>query len=241
MSVIKLLIDDVLVYQKEVGGTTPPPPTYTVNPIANPAVGGTVTGGGTFASGAVSVLKAVANPGYVFSNWTENGVVATTSPTFEITVLSNRSPVANFAVSGTPGGFTDLVNKAIKANVLETDWGNYSTQDKKYPGVAMPAGATKYFLIDPVGFGMTGGISRVGIEETDHTNPTKFFEVVFWLLDRNNNVIWTNPAPPPVTGGIFAIYLPKVTATRYQTEGLKLLFRVTERDGVTTSCVFEWH
>ena len=46
---------------------------YAVSVSANPAAGGTVTGGGTFNGGASVTVIATPNTGYVFVNWTENG------------------------------------------------------------------------------------------------------------------------------------------------------------------------
>jgi hypothetical protein len=54
-----------------------PAPTtyYTITVTANPAEGGTVTGGGTYAFGQTVTLTATANIGYEFVNWMKNGVM----------------------------------------------------------------------------------------------------------------------------------------------------------------------
>lgn len=53
---------------------------------AQPEVGGIVTGGGIHYEGTVATLEAVANPGYRFVCWKENGVEVSTSPLKTMTI-----------------------------------------------------------------------------------------------------------------------------------------------------------
>ena len=69
---------------------------YTVNVSANPNIGGTVTGGGTYNQGQLCTVTATANSGYTFTNWTENGAVVSTQANYTFTVNSNRTLMANF-------------------------------------------------------------------------------------------------------------------------------------------------
>ncbi len=71
---------------------------------ANPALGGTTTGAGTFAQGSLATVTAVPNTGYTFTNWTDNGVIASTSSNYQFTIAGNRTLVANFAAV-IPGKF----------------------------------------------------------------------------------------------------------------------------------------
>lgn len=80
-----------------------------------PAGGGVALGGGEYATGANAMLEAVANPGFVFTNWTENGAVVSSTPSYSFIVAGSRSLVANFiqgytiTASGWPlGGCTVL-------------------------------------------------------------------------------------------------------------------------------------
>ena len=73
---------------------------YTITATANPAEGGTVTGAGNYNYGATCTLTATANTGYNFINWTKNGRVVSTNPTYSFTVTRNASYVANFELSG---------------------------------------------------------------------------------------------------------------------------------------------
>jgi uncharacterized protein YjiK len=72
---------------------------YTITVIANPTEGGTVTGAGTYNHGATAILMATANTGYTFTNWTKNGIVVSTNPTYSFTVTEDVSYVANFELN----------------------------------------------------------------------------------------------------------------------------------------------
>ena len=69
---------------------------YTINVSANPTIGGTVTGGGTYNQGQSCTVTATANANYTFQNWTENGNVVSTNASYTFTVNANRTLVANF-------------------------------------------------------------------------------------------------------------------------------------------------
>lgn len=71
---------------------------YIVTLSSDPLAGGTTSGGGTFNSGASVTVTAVPNAGYTFTNWTENGVVVTSSLSYQFTINGNRSLVANYAI-----------------------------------------------------------------------------------------------------------------------------------------------
>lgn len=90
-------------------------PKFVVTLLANPILGGTTSGGGTFNSGATATAVALPNAGFTFSNWTDGVNVVSTSLTYQFAVTGNRTLVANFdaipytvAVSSNPllGGTT---------------------------------------------------------------------------------------------------------------------------------------
>ena len=71
---------------------------YTVTTAVNPLTGGVVTGAGTYNPGSTVTLTAVAASGYVFSFWTEGGVVVPgAGSTYTFLINSNRNLVANFS------------------------------------------------------------------------------------------------------------------------------------------------
>ena len=81
---------------------------YTITATANPSNGGSVVGGGTYASGSTCTLRATANSGYTFVNWTKNGTQVSTNPDYSFTVTGNASYVANF--EPIPEEYTITVN-----------------------------------------------------------------------------------------------------------------------------------
>lgn len=72
-------------------------PAFQITAVSQPAVGGMVTGAGTYAYGVTNTLKAIANDGYRFTNWVENGSVISTQLNLTFGVYSNRSFTARFA------------------------------------------------------------------------------------------------------------------------------------------------
>ncbi len=76
------------------------PQQYTISVSANPSNGGNVTGGGTYNQGQSCTLHAMANSGYTFVNWTENGTQVSTNATYTFTVTSSRNLVAHFTTQG---------------------------------------------------------------------------------------------------------------------------------------------
>ena len=73
--------------------------TYSVTASANPTEGGTIDGAGDYVPGQTVYLIATANEGYTFVNWTENGSVVYTNPSYQFTAISDRTLVANFEIN----------------------------------------------------------------------------------------------------------------------------------------------
>jgi uncharacterized repeat protein (TIGR02543 family) len=73
--------------------------TYIISASANPSEGGTVSGAGEYEEGASCTLTATANPGYTFTNWTENGNVVSTNASYTFNVVDSRNLVANFSLN----------------------------------------------------------------------------------------------------------------------------------------------
>ena len=75
--------------------------TYQISMSSQPNNGGTTSGSGTFTAGQVCNLSANANNGYVFENWTENGVVVSSNPDYSFVITKDRHLEAHFAPSST--------------------------------------------------------------------------------------------------------------------------------------------
>ena len=69
---------------------------YTISTTANPNNGGTTSGGGTYIQGQTCTVHAIANNGYTFVNWTENGAPVSTNANYTFIVTGNRNLVAQF-------------------------------------------------------------------------------------------------------------------------------------------------
>lgn len=74
------------------GSTT----TYTVAVDASPAVGGTVTGNGTYGEGESVTVTAYANSGYRFVRWTEGSATVSTNTSYTFTVRHDVELIAVF-------------------------------------------------------------------------------------------------------------------------------------------------
>ena len=72
---------------------------YEVTATANPTVGGTISGTGSYDYGTTASLTATANEGYTFTNWTKNGVSVSTNASYSFTVTQATALVANFTIN----------------------------------------------------------------------------------------------------------------------------------------------
>ena len=98
---------------------------YTITATANPAAGGSISGGGPYNYGATCNLTASANPGYTFVNWTEGGTPISTNSSLSFTVTSNRTLVANFTLNSYTVSAT--ANPAAGGNVSGGGTFNHGT------------------------------------------------------------------------------------------------------------------
>ena len=111
---------------------TPPETTYTVAVSASPAEGGTVTqtGSGTYNDGAAVTVAAIANEGYEFVEWKENGTQVSTDAAYTFIVEGNRNLVAVFkAKEVTPPGNTIINSVALTGFTVPSDGDNASAGD----------------------------------------------------------------------------------------------------------------
>lgn len=92
------------------------PVTITLN--RSPAAGGTVTGDGTYAPGANVTATATPASGRTFLNWTEAGLVVSTSTNFTFAADGNKTLTANFSGPNTgPYLINAVPNPSVYGNV----------------------------------------------------------------------------------------------------------------------------
>lgn len=76
---------------------------YDITTSASPANGGSTNGGGSLKDGASVTVTATSNAGYAFANWTEAGMVVSTTAAYSFIASANRALVANFTPTFTIG------------------------------------------------------------------------------------------------------------------------------------------
>ncbi len=79
---------------------------YAITAVADPAVGGTVTGAGIYDHFVTCTLTATPETGYHFVNWTKGGVEYSTELTISFEVTQEESFVANFEINSYEIGAT---------------------------------------------------------------------------------------------------------------------------------------
>jgi len=72
------------------------PEPHEIAATANPTIGGNITGVGTYYVGNMATLTATPNEGFTFVNWTKEGTVVSTNPTYSFMVTEDASFEANF-------------------------------------------------------------------------------------------------------------------------------------------------
>jgi len=142
---------------------------------ADPAAGGTASGGGTFDSSAsVTVTATVSGAGYAFANWTEGGNPVSTDANYTFTITGDRILVANFTVVPPPPSLldVDLGSAANFAVLAGSGVSNTGVSTHLYGDVGSFPTATIVGL-DPVvnvtGTLYTTAVPIVGTAKTDLT------------------------------------------------------------------------
>jgi hypothetical protein len=81
---------------------------FGINATPDPAEGGAVSGAGAYQAGSECTLTAIANEGYSFVSWTEDGEEVSADAVYSFTVIGDRTLVAHFASTFNPAehGYT---------------------------------------------------------------------------------------------------------------------------------------
>jgi hypothetical protein len=100
---------------------------FSITAESNPAEGGTVSGTGEYDYGSICTLTAIANEGYTFMYWTENGQQVSSNVTYSFTVTSERNLMAHFTL---PFNITATANPEEGGTITgvgEYDYGSICT------------------------------------------------------------------------------------------------------------------
>ena len=96
---------------------------YTITVSADPAEGGTVSGGGTYETGTYAALTATPNSGYKFDGWYQGSTLKSTNANYTFTVTGNITLTAKFSQATT---YTVTVNKDPANGGTVTGGGTYA-------------------------------------------------------------------------------------------------------------------
>lgn len=163
-------------------------PTYNVAVSANPAAGGTVSGGGSYAQGSQATVVALMNEGYDFVGWFENGSKVSSNISYSFFVQSARTLEARFEVEAQ----TNLTNVQIdgvawnanKTNVSTSGviTGEYTGQTNMrsaylYKSSSKPTTMTQ--VDDSAKVGYAGTLTQAGFTLSDRQLPSAG---KYWLI-----------------------------------------------------------
>ena len=111
-------------------------PVYTLNLMADPVAGGTVTGGGSFNSGTWVTVEGIPNQGYEFVNWTEGKTIISNNAVYSFSLGKSRNLTANFKQSA--------VNYTISVSANPTNGGSAVGSGSYVSGSSVTVNASAY-------------------------------------------------------------------------------------------------
>lgn len=119
----------VAVFAKEPDVPDPPTPvtTYTISVNANPAEGGTVSGGGTYQENTSVTVRATANSGYTFKGWMQSGTEVSTDAVYTFSVAGNTSLTAVFEADTPAPTLTYRINVSATTGGTASGGGTYQS------------------------------------------------------------------------------------------------------------------
>jgi len=166
------------------------------NPIVTlssiPALGGTTDGAGSFSAGTSVTVTASNNPLYNFVNWTEGGVIVSTSPSYQFTMPgNNRYLVANFtAIAATYTLTVTAVNGTVVKNPVLVNYPSGST-------VTLTATPNTGFVFSSWSGDATGTTSPLTVTMNANKNITANFTAIAGTFTLNviavNGTVLKNP------------------------------------------------
>ena len=149
--------------------------------MSNPPIGGTVSGGGTFAVGSLQQISASANSGWTFTGWSDGGVgthsitVPANGAIFTANFEQSQSPVATPTITPAGGNFNDSVKVTMKCTTRKAVI--YYTIDDTEPTInsrkyRSPFTLTNSATINAVAFLGANSQSATAVENYSIGTPT---------------------------------------------------------------------
>jgi len=134
---------------------------------SSPVAGGTTTGSGAYAANTSVTVTAIVNPGYTFTNWTENGAIVSTSAAYVFALAANRTLVANFAVN-TYTLNVAAVNGTVVATPQQATYNSGST-------VVLTATPNSGYIFSSWSGDATGNVNPLTVTMNSNKNITANF------------------------------------------------------------------
>ncbi|GGC62607.1 hypothetical protein GCM10011387_15260 [Pedobacter quisquiliarum] len=190
---------------------------------SNPAIGGSTLGSGSYETGSVVTIAAVANFGYSFVNWTGDERGTTSSLSF--TIGSNKNIVANFKLD--PTNTTPV--PPITTNPPTTPTQPPVGTAPKGPANINLGSAGDFTILTKAGISTTGVTSvggDIGVSPAAATSITGFG----LIMDSNNQSSHT----PAVTGKVYAADYAAPTPAKMTTAVKDMETAFTTANGLTT-------
>ena len=130
----------------------------TITVLPNDAAYGTVSGGGTYAVNANVSLSATANAGYIFENWTKDGIIVATDTPYSFKANGTATYVANFMpLDGQyVGDNGNNSGQYVPSNVLH----KYSISEQIYTSAEIGGGGDIYSIAF-FNVGYTGNLNDI--------------------------------------------------------------------------------
>ena len=148
----------------------------TISVSANPAQGGTLTGGGVYSFGETCTITATANTGYFFIGWTENDEIISNDLEISFVALNDRTLVATF--------------------IQATEIGTGETTNNYLPSYSYYNQAMSQQIYTPDEIGVAGTISCMAFynEGAERTRTYDFYLATTEKSSFSDNVDWITMA-----------------------------------------------
>lgn len=215
---------------------------FTVTVAANPAEGGTVTGGGVYDYNSTATIAATANSGYEFVEWNDHNtnasriVTVTEDVTYTATFQLQShavSVVADDPSHGTvtgAGNYTHGTSATVEAIPAEdyhfTQWSDETTENPYTFTVTEPRNLIAYFAMDEITYytvtvesanSTMGGVTGSGTVREGRTTVISATPNTGYYFTQWNDGNTDNPRTITVTGNVtytasFAPYSYTITA-----------------------------
>ena len=161
-------------------------PTVTVTAV--PTAGGSVSGGGNYSSGTSVTVTATPNSNYVFMNWSKDGVVVSSNPSYTFTVTQDVVLEAAFMQQAYLGDIIGESSDGSSVYLPSYSYYKYSLSEQIYTSSEMGSART----ITTISF-FNAGATRTRTYDIymKHTTKTSFDSGTDWVSVTSSNKVYS--------------------------------------------------